>query len=105
MSSDESKLLATPRDLQTIWRNIIVLLVLVAGAFIAWLSVLFFMQDTTIVHLGYKHFASIFGLPAAAAASLLVVLVTRAVSGPMPVEFFGLKFRGAARAPLGLDRE
>ena len=49
-----------------------------------------------IVDPGYRHFASVFELPAGAAASLLVVLVTRAVSGPMSVVFFGLKFQGAA---------
>jgi hypothetical protein len=94
MSGDEKEV--SRRDFTVIWRNIIVLLVLGAGAFIALLSLLFFMQDTVIVDLGYRHFASIFGLPAAAAASLLIVLVTRAVSGPMSVEFFGLKFQGAA---------
>jgi hypothetical protein len=69
----------------------------IGGAgFIALISTLYFMHDTVIVDLGYRHFATIFGLPAAAAAALLVVLVTRAVSGPMSVEFLGLKFHGAA---------
>jgi hypothetical protein len=83
-------------DFQAIWRNIIVLLILVGFGFAAVITLLYFMRDAEIVVLGYKHFPSIFGLPAAAAASLLVVLVTRAVSGPMSVEFFGLKFHGAA---------
>jgi hypothetical protein len=81
---------------QAIWRNIIILIVLSAGAFIAFISLVYFMHDMIIVDLGYRHFATIFGLPAAAAASLLVVLVTRAVSGPMSVSFLGLNFRGAA---------
>jgi hypothetical protein len=87
-------------NVQNIWRNIIVMIVLGVGAFIALISISYFMQDAVIVDLGYRHFASIFGLPAAAAASLLVVLVTRAVSGPMSVEFFGLKFHGAASETL-----
>jgi hypothetical protein len=94
--TDDEKSSAVTHGFQIIWRNIIVLLVLGGGALVAALSLLFFMHDTVIVDLGYKHFASIFGLPAAAAASLLIVLVTRAVSGPMSVEFFGLKFHGAA---------
>jgi len=96
MSSDNRKPITQHSDFQNIWRNIIVLIVLGTGAFLALISILYFMQDTVIVDLGYRHFASIFGLPAAAAASLLVVLVTRAISGPMSVEFFGLKFHGAA---------
>jgi hypothetical protein len=66
----------------------------------ALISIFYFMHDTIIIDLGYRHFASIFGLPAAAAASLVVVLVTRAVSGAMSVEFFGLKFQGAASETL-----
>jgi hypothetical protein len=83
-------------NLQNIWRNAIIIIIVSAGAFMALISILYFMHDATIVDLGYRHFASVFGLPAAAAASLLIVLVTRAVSGAMSVEFFGLKFHGAA---------
>jgi hypothetical protein len=82
--------------LQTVWRNIIILLVIAGGAYVAFLSLIYFMNDSVIVDLGYRHFATIFGLPAAAAASLLIVLVTCAVSGPMSVKFLGLDFRGAA---------
>ncbi len=81
---------------QALWRNVLILIVVVGSAFSALLSIIFFMHDWTIVDLGYRHFPAIFGLPAAAAASLFVVLVTRAVSGTMKIEFFGLKFEGAA---------
>ncbi len=83
-------------SLQTVWRNILVLMIVGGSAFLAVISIAYFMHDNIIVDLGYKHFATIFGLPAAAAASLVIVLVTRAVSGPMSVEFFGLKFQRAA---------
>jgi hypothetical protein len=96
MSVDRDKHL----DFQNIWRNAIVVIIVGAGTLMALVSIFYFMHDATIVDLGYKHFASIFGLPAAAAASLLVVLVTRAVSGAMSVEFFGLKFHGAASTTL-----
>jgi hypothetical protein len=82
--------------LQAAWRNVIILLVVGGFGFLAWISILYFMNDTVIVDLGYRHFATIFGLPAAAAGSLLIVLVTRAISGAMSVEFLGLKFQGAA---------
>ena len=82
--------------LQAVWRNIIILLVVGVYGFIAWISLLYFMNDTVIVDLGYRHFATIFGLPAAAAGSLLIVLGTRAISGAMSVELLGLKFQGAA---------
>lgn len=95
MSEDEVGTDGSGR-LQNLWRNIIILAVLLGFGFAAVISLQFFMHDTVIVDLGYRHFASIFGLPAAAAASILIVLVTRAVSGPMSVEFFGIKFRGAA---------
>lgn len=62
---------------QAAWRNIFILLVVSGSGFIAWISLLYFMNDTVIVDLGYRHFATIFGLPAAAAASLVIVLVTR----------------------------
>jgi hypothetical protein len=71
-------------------------MVIGAAGFIAFISLVYFMNDSVIVDLGYRHFATIFGLPAAAAASMLIVLVTRAVSGPMSVSFLGLNFRGAA---------
>jgi hypothetical protein len=87
-------------NLQAIWRNVIILMVITGAGFIALISILYFMHDAVIVDLGYRHFATIFGLPAAAAAALLVVLVTRAVSGPMSVEFLGLKFHGAASEAL-----
>lgn len=82
--------------LQAAWRNIIILMVTGGAGFVAFISLLYFMNDSIIVDLGYRHFASIFGLPAGAAAALLIVLVTRAVSGPMSVDFLGLKFHGAA---------
>ena len=81
---------------QNLWRNLIIIIVIGGFGFAGFISLLFFMHDYTIVDLGYKHFASVFGLPAAAAAALLVVLLTRAVSGAMSVEFLGLKFHGAA---------
>lgn len=81
---------------QNVWRNLVVLVVLGGSVTVAYLSLLYFTQDGIIVDLGYKHFASIFGLPAAAAASLAIVLLTRAISGEMSVEFVGFKFKGAA---------
>ena len=64
--------------------------------FSAVISLYYFIIDGVIIDLGYKHFITIFGLPAAAAAALAIVMVTRAISGQMSVEFFGLKFHGAA---------
>jgi hypothetical protein len=89
-----------PTRLQAVWRNIIILMVLGGAGFVAFISLLYFMNDSIIVDLCYRHFATIFGLPAAAAASLLIVLVTRAVSGPMAVNLLGLNFRGAASEAL-----
>ena len=43
-----------------------------------------------------KHFAATVGLPMAAAASLFIVLVLRATSGPLEFEGIGFKFRGAS---------
>jgi hypothetical protein len=74
----------------------IVILVIGFACIIALFSLIFFQRDTTIIDLGYRHFASIFGLPAAAAAALAIVLLTRVISGPMSVEVLGLKFQGAA---------
>lgn len=87
-------------NIQNIWRNIIILMVIGGASYIGIVSLLFFTSDSVITDLGYKHFASVFGLPAAAAAAILIVLVTRAVSGPMSVELFGLKFHGAASETL-----
>jgi hypothetical protein len=58
--------------LQAAWRNVIILLVVGGFGFLAWISILYFMNDTVIVDLGYRHFATIFGLPAAAAARYLL---------------------------------
>lgn len=46
-----------------------------------------------------QHFAGVVGLPAAAAASLFLVIVLRMVDGPLEVELGPLKFKGAA-API-----
>ena len=82
--------------MQSLWRNLVIGTFILVVLFIASMSAVYFMQDWIVVDLGYRHFASIFGLPAAAAASLAIVLITRAVSGHMEVEFFTLKFKGAA---------
>jgi hypothetical protein len=81
---------------QVLWRNITIGVVLVIAIFSAGISLYYFIIDGVLIDLGYKHFITVFGLPAAAAASLAIVMVTRAISGQMSVEFFGLKFRGAA---------
>jgi hypothetical protein len=46
-----------------------------------------------------QHFAAIVGLPMAALASLIIVLVLRVSAGPIEVEAWGLKFKGAS-API-----
>jgi hypothetical protein len=88
------------KAVQALWRNIAILMILVAAGFIAVISIVYFMHDTEIVRLGYQHFASIFGLPAAAAAALAIVLVTRSISGPMSAKFLGFEFQGAASEAL-----
>jgi hypothetical protein len=81
---------------QIFWRNATIAVVLGIAIFSAVISLYYFIIDGVIIDLGYKHFITIFGRPAAAAAALAIVMVTRAISGQMSVEFFGLKFHGAA---------
>ena len=81
---------------QIFWRNATIATVLLIGIYSAVISLYYFIIDGVIIDLGYKHFITVFGLPAAAAAALAIVMVTRAISGQMSVEFFGLRFRGAA---------
>lgn len=46
--------------------------------------------------IGLKHFPSIVGVPAAAIASILIVLTLRTVAGPLEFKIFGLEFKGAS---------
>lgn len=82
--------------LEAMWRHLVVLLVLAGALWIASVSLIYFTNDDTIVDLGYRHFPTLFGLPAATAAALALVFVTRAIAGEMSIEFFGFKFKGAA---------
>jgi hypothetical protein len=87
----------TSKDIsQAIWRNLVIALFIGLAIVVAAMSLNYFMYDETIIDLSYRHFASIFGLPSAAAAALIVVLVTRSISGEMNVEFLTFKFKGAA---------
>jgi hypothetical protein len=81
---------------QIFWRNTTIFVVLLTAVFSCVISLYYFIIDGVLIDLGYKHFLTVFGLPAAAAASLAIVMITRAISGQMSVEFFGLKFHGAA---------
>ena len=46
--------------------------------------------------MGLTHFPSLVGLPAAAIASLFIVIVLRTVSGPLEFKFMGFEFKGAS---------
>ena len=84
------------RGLAGMWRNVVILLVVTGTVWSAVVILISFTKDDTIVDLGYKHFPTLLGLPAATAAALVIVFVTRAIAGQMSVQFFGLKFQGAA---------
>ncbi len=46
--------------------------------------------------IGLKHFPTLVGLPAAAIASIFVVLTLRTVAGPLEFKLLGLEFKGAS---------
>jgi hypothetical protein len=46
--------------------------------------------------LGLLHFPTIVGLPAAAIASIFIVLVLKTVAGPMEFKILGMEFKGAS---------
>ena len=46
--------------------------------------------------LGLEHFPTMVGLPAAAIASIFIVLVLRTVAGPLEFKFLGMDFKGAS---------
>jgi hypothetical protein len=56
-----------------------------------WLS-----HDPWIVNQAKDHFAAVLGLPTSALASLFVVAILEATTGPIEFEGFGFKFRGAS---------
>src|SRR2546421_445304 len=78
--------------------------------YMAWAAVLLtgsfaFVVLTLVIYVGsvgfwndiaQKHVPSILGLPCAALASLVLVLVLRTVSGNIELEVLGFKFKGAA---------
>jgi len=48
------------------------------------------------LELALNHFPAVIGLPAAAAASFVVVLLLRNTEGPIEFEGLGFKFKGAS---------
>ena len=53
-------------------------------------------REPRITELVIKHYATVEGLPSAAAAALFIVLVLKAAAGPIEFEAIGFKFRGAS---------
>lgn len=51
------------------------------------------------IPIAQQHFAAVVGLPMAALASAIVVLVLRVSAGPIEFDAWGLKFKGAS-API-----
>lgn len=48
------------------------------------------------VEIGLKHFPTVVGLPSAAIASIVIILVLRTVTGPLEFTFFGFEFKGSS---------
>jgi hypothetical protein len=45
---------------------------------------------------GLEHFPTLVGLPAAAIASIFIVLVLRTIAGPLEFKVLGMEFKGAS---------
>lgn len=54
------------------------------------------MAEPRMKELALKHYATVVGLPSAAAAALFIVLVLKAAAGPIEFSAWGLKFTGAS---------
>jgi hypothetical protein len=78
--------------------SILVLLavVLVGGVFVYFLARDIAVGEPWMMDLFQGHTAAVLGLPAAALASLAIVLFLEAKSGRIEFEGFGFKFRGAS---------
>ena len=75
------------------WVFVLLVLTLGLGAFVFW-----FLADWNSAYLVKKidsDFHVIIGLPAAAAAALMIVIFLRTTEGPIEFELLGLKFKGA----------
>lgn len=53
-------------------------------------------SNTLLVEVVHGHFRAVVGLPMAAAASFVVVWALSVTEGPIEIEAWGLKFKGAA---------
>ena len=78
---------------------------LIVLAFVAlvgtWLTLVIVSFDEVRTALLIEHYVAIVGLPAAGAAAFVLVFLFRQTSGPIEIEAFGTKFRGAT-GPLVL---
>jgi len=86
-------------DQQTLLSQVFGWIAAVLGfAFVGW--VLYMVYDAAKYHfwdrIVLEHFASIIGLPCAAVASLILVLVLRTVAGKTEFKFLGFEFKGAS---------
>jgi len=75
----------------------------VAGTLIVILTIIIFwiivkrgFEDKVWLPIAMQHFPSIVGLPMAAIASLMVVMLLKYTSGPIEFEILSLKFKGAS---------
>jgi hypothetical protein len=80
-----------------IWSLLIFMIVVLSCIFYDFVQ--YGHVDELWMPLARDHFAAVVGLPMCALGSLCVVLTLRISAGPMEVEAWGLKFKGAA-API-----
>lgn len=76
---------------------ILILIVATLTALIAtWLVLIVNSLDAVRTELLPQHFIAIVALPAAGAASFILIFIFRQTSGPVEIEGFSIKFKGAA---------
>ena len=80
-----------------IWILLLMMVIICGSVFYAF--VMYSKTDHFWVPIAKEHFAAVVGLPMAALASLCIVLVLRIASGPVELDAWGLKFKGAS-API-----
>lgn len=68
----------------------------IAGGIFIIGSAVAIIVDPNIYRLAVKHFPATVGLPFAALTSLCLVIILESSAGPIEIEGFGIKFKGAS---------
>ena len=77
-----------------IWCLLVMMVLILSAVFYAF--VMHGHVEALWIPIAKEHFAAIVGLPMAALGSLCIVLILRISAGPIELEAWGVRFKGAA---------